>query len=445
MVDPMTTGKQKAGIKRSTPGLLTARAGALLVLIGFTSLTRAEFKLVRTNEVEYTAREPSWPRFHGPHQDNKSPDNGLLDRWPEGGPVLIWKTGGLGYGYSSPSIAEGRIFISGNLNEQSMVTALNDADGSILWQTPNGKAWIKPYPGTRGTPTVDGDRVYDESPLGNVVCLDAATGERQWGRNILEDFGGENIYWGLSESVLVDGNHLICCPGGKTCMVALDKQSGEMVWKAPGVGEPPSYASPILVEYQGLRILITLSLRSMIGVQADTGELLWQVPCATLHDENVLQPVYADGQVFFSGLKTGSMKWQIVVDGTKASVEELWRSENMDNHHDHVILHDGYLYGSTAIRQKGQWICLDWETGEMQYATRGVGKGTVTYADGMLYTLSEHRKMGLVKATPLGHDVISRFELPRQDKAPTWAHPVVLRGRLYLRHAGLLYVYKVAK
>ncbi len=388
---------------------------------------------------------PSWRQFHGPNQDNKSPDTGLLERWPDGGPELIWSAEGLGYGYSSVSIAQGRIFTSGNIDEKTVVTALNADDGEILWQTPNGPAWNDPVGGTRGTPTIDGDRVYDESPLGELVCLEAATGNKIWGLNILEAFEGENIFWGLSESVLIDGDRLICCPGGKTAMVALDKMTGEVIWKAPSVGEPPSYATPTLAEYQGLRMIITLSLKSMIGVNADTGDLLWQVEFSTLHNENVLQPVYHDGQVFVSGLKTGAVKWKIKVDGQRASVEEVWRSEQMDNHHDHVILLDGYLYGSSTIRNNGKWICLDWETGEMQYAEDGVGKGTVTYADGMLYTLAERLIVGLVKPTPTGHEVVSQFTLTPQGKAPSWAHPVVCGKRLYLRHAGTLYVYDVAK
>lgn len=388
---------------------------------------------------------PTWPQFHGPQQDNKSPDTGLLDRWPEAGPALVWKAEGLGYGYSSVSIADGRIFTSGNMDDKTVITALDAADGNVLWQTPNGRAWTKSYPGTRGTPTVDGDRVYDESPLGELVCMEAATGKKIWGVNIIKAFGGKNIHWGLSESVLIDGDRLICCPGGETAVVALDKRTGDVVWKAPSVGQPPSYATPTLAEYRGMRMVITMALKSMIAVNADTGELLWQVPHVSLFDENVLQPVYHDGQIFVSSLKAGSVKWKIHVDGQKASVEELWRSDQMDNHHDHVILLGGYLYGSSCIRNSGKWICLDWETGEMQYAERGVGKGTLTYADGMLYTLSERLVVGLAKPTPTGHEVVSRFRLEPQGKAPSWAHPVVCGGRLYVRHGEILYVYNVAK
>ncbi len=386
---------------------------------------------------------PSWTRFHGPDHDNKSPDTGLLKEWPDGGPKLLWTAEGIGFGYSGVTITDGRIFTSGNIDDRSVVTALDAVDGHILWQTPNGEAWTKSYPGTRSTPTIDGDRVYDESPLGELICLEAASGKKIWGRNILDDFEGKNIFWALSESVLIDGDRLVCCPGGETCMVALEKQTGDVVWKASSVGEPPGYSTPTLAEYQGLRMIITLSLKSMIGVNADTGDLLWQVKHESLHNENVLHPVYHEGRVFVSSLKTGSVQWKINVDGTKASVEEVWRSDQMDNHHDHVILLDGYLYGSSCIRNNGKWICLDWETGEMQYAEKGVGKGTLTYADGLLYTLSERRAVGLVKPEPTAHEIVSRFELPRQGEGRTWAHPVVCGGRLYLRHGDFLYVYDV--
>ena len=180
-------------------------------------------------------------------------------------------------------------------------------------------------------------------------------------------------------------------------------------------------------------------------MNADTGNLLWRVDHVSLHDENILHPVYEDGQIFASALKLGAVKWKIHVKGDRASVEEVWRSTQMDNHHDHVILLDGYLYGSTAILNRGKWICLDWDTGKMQYAERGVGKGTLTYADGILYTLGERGIVGLVRPTPTGHDLVSSFKLPPGGKGPTWAHPVVLGGRLYLRHGDILYVYDVAE
>ena len=386
---------------------------------------------------------PAWSQFHGPNRDNVSSETGLLKQWPAGGPELLWTADGLGYGYSSVSVANRTIFTAGDRGDHTTVTAL-DMQGKILWQTQNGKAWKGAYPGSRGTPTVELGRVYHESPHGDVTCLDAKTGERIWTLNILDRFGAKNIRWALSESLLIDGDHVICCPGGPDAsVVALNKKTGEIVWQCPSTGDLAGYASPILAECQGMRTIITLTSRAMIGVNADTGQLLWRVKHVSYADENVLVPIYHDGHVFISTLKAGSVKWQIVVQDGKASLKEVWRSKAMDNHHGGVVLIDGYLYGSSCFYNKSQWVCMDWAAGDQQYAARGVGKGSLTCADGLLYTLSRGGKVGIVRPTPAGHEVISSFKIPPRGKGRSWAHPVVCGGRLYIRHAGFLYAYDV--
>ncbi|GAG17617.1 unnamed protein product, partial [marine sediment metagenome] len=261
-----------------------------------------------------------------------------------------------------------------------------------------GKAWTGDRPGTRGTPTIDGSRLFHQSPLGNLICLDAKTGDRIWEFNILEKFQSKTPNWALAESLLVDGDHLISCPGGpQTCMVALNKKTGSVVWKAPSTGELAGYASPTLVEYQGMRIVITLTLKGMIGVNADTGELLWHVKHESYADENVMMPIYHDGHVFISTLQAGSVKWKINVKDGKASLEEIWRTQELDNHHGGVIFVNGNLYGTSTVRNRNLWVCLDWKTGRNKYMDKGVGKGSLTYADGMLYTLSIDGIMGLVR------------------------------------------------
>ncbi len=220
------------------------------------------------------ADAPYWPQFHGPNRDNMSTETGLLKQWPEAGPELLWTAKGLGSGYSSVAIADGQIYTSGSIDGRSVVIAIDDT-GNHLWKADAAKAWEGPYPGTRGTPTVDGDRVYYENPLGDIVCLEAATGKEIWGLNILNKFGGKNIHWALSESLLIDGDRVICCPGGKDAAVAaLDKMTGKLGWKCPGIGVQASYSSPRLVEHQGLRIVVVLMLKAIVGVNADTGELL---------------------------------------------------------------------------------------------------------------------------------------------------------------------------
>lgn len=383
----------------------------------------------------------SWPRFLGPRGDNISSDTGLLKEWPKSGPPLLWTAKGLGEGYSSVTLANGRIFTAGNRDDQTVVTALN-MDGKILWQTPNGPAWTGSYPGTRGTPTIDGDRVYHESPLGQVACLQAATGSVYWTRNILQDFEAENLQWALAESVLVDGDRVICCPGGKAASVAaLDKHTGKTVWITPSTGDLAGYATPILAQWQGLRMVLTMNQRALIGVSADTGELLFRHPHQTAYDVNATAPIFHEGQVFItSGYRSGSEMLRLVVSGGKVSVEPVWTSKDLDNHHGGVVLYQGYLYGSSY---QGRWVCLEWATGKRMYAARGVGKGSLTVADGMLYTLSESRDMGLVPAVPTEHQVASRFKVPSGGSGPSWAYPVVCGGRLYVRHADCLYAYAV--
>jgi outer membrane protein assembly factor BamB len=393
--------------------------------------------------VAYAGQEAFWPQFHGPRRDNLSTETGLLKEWPKEGLVLLWTAKGLGHGFSTVSIADGMIYTAGNIDEDTVISALN-MDGKILWQVKNGKAWTKDHPGTRGTPTIDKDMLYHESPVGNIVCLKAKTGEKIWEINILEKFQSKTATWALCESLLIDGDRLICCPGGpQTCMVALDKNTGAVVWKAPTTGELAGYASPIIAELKGLRIIITLTSKAMIGVNADTGELLWHVEHESYADENVIMPIYHDGCIFISTLKAGSVKWKINVKDGKASVEELWRTNELDNHHGGVVLVDENLYGTSTFRNSNLWVCLDWETGENKHMDKGVGKGSLMYADGMLYTLSEDRVMGLVRPTPTGSELVSSFNIPEGGEGKSWPHPVVCGGRLYIRHSRFLYAYSV--
>jgi outer membrane protein assembly factor BamB len=387
--------------------------------------------------------EPDWPQFHGPNRNNLSTEKGLLKKWPDGGPALLWTARGIGHGYSSAAIAARMIYTTGSIEKDTVITALN-MDGKTQWQVGNGPAWTGDRPGARATPTIDGNRLYHQSPIGNLVCLDAQTGEKIWGFNTLEKFKSKTNTWALAESLLIDKDHLICCPGGpQTSMVAVDKKTGSVVWTAPSTSELAGYGSPTLAEYQGLRIIITLTAKSIIGVNADTGELLWCVKHESYADENIMMPIFQDGQVFISTLKAGSVKWKINVKDGKTSLEELWRTEELDNHHGGVLLLEGNLHGNSTFRNGNLWVCLDWQTGGKKYMDKGVGKGSLTYADGMLYTLSENSVMGLVRPTAASYELVSSFDIPKGGQGNSWAHPVVCGGKLYIRHGDFLYVYKV--
>ncbi|MHC4532770.1 MAG: PQQ-binding-like beta-propeller repeat protein [Planctomycetota bacterium] len=399
--------------------------------------------LILTSMANSADQESFWPQFHGPNRDNISTEKGLLKKWPKNGPELLWTAKGLGHGYSSMSIANGMMYTASSIGKDTVIIALN-LEGSILWQVKNGKAFTGDRPGTRGTPTIDGDRLFHQSPHGNLICLDAKTGDRIWELNIIEKYKSKIPNWALAESLLIDGDHLISSPGGpQTYMVALNKNTGSVVWKSPSTGELAGYASPTLVEYKGLRIIITLTLKGMIGVNADTGELLWHVKHESYADENVLMPIFHDGEVFISTLKAGSVKWKVNVKDGKVSLEELWRTDELDNHHGGIILLNGNLYGTSTFRNRNLLVCLDWETGRNKYMDKCVGKVSLTYADGMLYALSINGVMGLVRPTPNGQELVSSFEIPKGGKGFSWAHPVVCGGRLYIRHGEFLYAYSL--
>jgi len=383
-------------------------------------------------------REGNWPQWRGPNRDGVSTETGLLKQWPEGGPPLLWTARGCGKGFSTVSIVNGLIYTTGDTRAECLVIAL-DLDGKLKWGTPIGRAWTKEYPGARTIPTVSGGRVYAFSGHGEVACLDARTGERIWWRDAVKDFGGKVIRWGLAESVLVDGNNVICTPGGKdACLVALDKGTGETVWTSKGVSDEPGYSSPIFFEFGGVRQVVTLTSKGLVAVRADTGEFLWRYAPRS-GNLCVPTPIYSDGGVFTAYYHFPGGKVGLAAADAQVTATETWRTDHMQNYHGGVVLVNGYLYGN---HKKG-WSCIDFQTGELMYSSRGIGEGSLTCADGMLYCLNERGTLALVKATPKAYTLVSQFRIPEGGRGPTWAHPVVCGGRLYLRHGDRLYAFGI--
>ncbi len=398
---------------------------------------------MHSRELHEHASHNEWPQFHGPDRNNRSKEKDLLDSWPAEGPELLWKASGLGEGYSSVSVAEGVICTAGNVGDHTLIFA-HDLEGNLIWQQENGKAWQDSYPGSRGTPTIHESKVYHQSPVGNLVCLNLKDGSVIWQTNVLDLVNSENSKWALAESLLIDGNHVISTPGGPDAsMIVLNKNKGNLGWTAASIGDLAGYSSPILIEFGGKRILVNLTAKNLIGVDADTGKLLWNVKHESYADENVMIPIHHGGYLFVSTLKAGSVKWQLVEESGRIGIKEIWRSEAMDNHHGDVALIEGYLYGTSTFYNRDQWVCLNWETGETEYITEGTGKSALTFADNKLYTVSTKGLVGLVKPYPEEFEVISTFQLPKGGVGPNWAHPVICDGKLYIRHGEFLYVYKV--
>ena len=383
-----------------------------------------------------------WPQFHGPRRDNLSAETGLLKQWPAEGPKRLWTAKGIGHGFSTVAIAGGLIYTTGNIGPDTVITAL-DLDGKTQWTAKNGPADTHDRPGTRSTPTLDGGRLYHENSVGDLVCLDAKTGKPVWSVNILKKFGGQRPTWGLAESPLIDGGHVICVPGGANAgMAALDKTTGETVWVCKETTEKPGYGSPVAIDFGGVHQIVTMMQKSVVGIRADTGKLLWRQPHVAFADETIATPLFHDRFLFVSTLfPGGSQLIELSGAGDGVSAKQAWQTNALGNHHGGVVLVDGYLYGANVARK---WVCLDFKTGKMAHAADGVGKGSVTYADDMLYTYSENDgTVGLVKAAPDGHEIISQFRVPEGGKGPRWAHPVVCGGRLYLRHGDFLYCHDI--
>jgi outer membrane protein assembly factor BamB len=337
-------------------------------------------------------------------------------------------------------------YTTGDTEKGLVITAL-DLSGRKAWQRTNGAAYSRSVPGSRSTPTVTGGKLYSLNGHGNLVCLDSKTGELMWAVDTFARFQGREITWGVAESPLVDGQNVICCPGGeKVFMAALDKDTGETRWTCTGVGDQHGYPSPLLVEYQGLRQIVTLTASSAIGVAADTGRLLWRFPHESKANCNT--PLFCDGDLYlFATWGFGATKVKLAVNGQDCSVQQVWHTADLDNEHGGVMLVDGYLYGQADGDHKRRHLaCVDAQTGQTKWGSedlKGQLSATLTCAEGLLYIVTDTGEVGLVRPNPEGLEVISRFHIPAGGQGAVWAFPVVSGGRLYVRHGEYLYCYSI--
>jgi outer membrane protein assembly factor BamB len=382
-----------------------------------------------------------WPQWQGPDRTGVSKETGLLPQWPPAGPPLAWSIAGLGTGYGSLALKGDRIYVQALNASGSSVLSLNRADGKVVWTKALGRGGSNDRgPGPRGTPTVDGGRVYALTENGDLACLNAATGAAIWQRNILADFGGRQISWLISESPLVDGNHVIVTPGGpRAGIVALDKMTGKTVWTSQQLSDEAGYASPIAADVQGVRVIMTLTAEAGVGVRASDGKLMWRHEPVANGTANVATPIFHDNKVFYtSNYGTGAALLGLSAQAGEVKAQQIYFTRDMQNHHGGVVLVNGYLYGfNNSIL-----TCLEFATGKMMWRDRSVGKGALVYADGNLYLQSENNVIGLAEATPTGYKEKGRFRTADQG-FPSWAHPVVSNGRLYIRDQGTLASYNI--
>ncbi len=390
-----------------------------------------------------------WPQFRGPDRDGKSTETGLLKTWPEGGPKLLWEVGGLGDGYSSAAIANGMVYTTGMINGKGYVFAF-DLEGYAKWNICYGNEWTRSYRATRCTPTVEGNRFYLMSGLGVVYCFDSKTGDELWSFDAFTEYKGKFPLWGISENLLIDGDNVICSPGGAIAsVIALNKITGKVVWECKELTQASTYCNPRVFEMGPNRIIATMLRDGVVGLDAKTGKLLWQDNFDDYHWDrkrsvNVIVPIVHKGRVYTtSGYDNGGAMLQLSKDGTKA--KRIWTDTVLDVHHGGVMLIDGYLYGSNwRSNSRGDWACLRWDDAKVMYDSEWNGnKGSLIYAEGMLYCYDENDgDVALVKATPEGFEPISSFKITK-GKGKFWAHPSISDGRLYIRHGEYMMVYDI--
>jgi outer membrane protein assembly factor BamB len=381
-----------------------------------------------------------WPQWRGPERNGLSKDTGLLKQWPSSGPRQVWSISNLGEGFGSIAIRGDRLYAQGTNASASVVFCLNRADGKTVWSAALGpKLEEGRGNGPRSTPTVDDDRVYALTENGDLACVRANNGSPIWRKNVLKEFGGRNIRWLISESPLIDGDHVIVTPGGPGAgIVALDKMTGKEVWRSKGLSDEAGYASSIAADVGGVRTIMNFTSRAAVGVRASDGKLMWSHKSPANDTANCATPVFQDNKVFFSsGYGTGGALLGLTARDGEVSAQELYFTKDIQNHHGGVILVNGYLYSfSTAL------TCVEFATGKKMWVNRSVGKGSLTYADGMLYLFSEKNVVGLAEANPNAYVEKGRFSIPDLG-IESWAHPVVIGGKLYIRNQGNLTAYDV--
>ncbi len=356
----------------------------------------------------------------------------------------MWTYSDCGKGYSGVTIAEGRIFTAGDFGREEVLTAL-DTDGKLLWKAKNGNAWRRSSPGSRATPTYSEGAVYHMNPTGRLAAYEAESGRELWVVDLDSRFGVRYGIWALAENVIVEGQKVICMPGGdKGRVVALDKRTGKTVWANTEIDDYAAYCSGTVVDLGGVRQLVTLTQRLVVGVDVRDGKLLWSAEFRPRSPQNALTPVVHNGHVYVAcGHSSGGTLFE--PDLSTGTAKTVWHREDLDDCHSGALLVDGRLYGTSCRVGGRQFYCVDYMTGETIKVDRNMGKVGITYADGMIYALNHRGTMSLLEANRDGFEIVSSFELPAKPTNSYLAHPVVCGGRLYVRCDDDLNVFSIQK
>ena len=388
-------------------------------------------------------------QWGGPDRNGIYPDKGLLKTWPPDGPPLILKIENVGKGLSQPVVYKDVIYVTGLRSDTIDVIGAYNMEGKLLWEKEYSRAWPKTYPESRGTPTIENNRIYLVGGMGKLVCLSAGNGEVIWEREPLKEFEGKYMYWGNVESVLLTDNAALYVTGGeKTTLVAYDKKTGELLWNSKSVGGSKSYASSSLVEWGGKKIVLVQTSDDLAGLDAANGDVLWSYNTIQYHTEkgageaaNI--PLFSNGEIFITyGNEQPGLLLRLSDDAKSISLK--WKNDVMDTHHGGLVLLDGTIYGSTMTdNTRGNWASVDWETGKTNWETNWFTKGSVISADGMLYFYEERKgHVALVQPDTSELKVVGTFQV-KDGEGPHWAHPSIYNQMLLIRHGSVLLVYDI--
>jgi outer membrane protein assembly factor BamB len=388
--------------------------------------------------------------FRGVGRTGHYSETGLLKQWPADGPEILLKIEDIGKGYSNPIVVDNIIFVTGIKEDTTDVISAFSNNGELLWETNYGRSWTKSYIDSRSTPTYEKGKLYVSSGTGQVNCIDAKTGKIIWQIDAIKKYNGEIYTHGDAENpLLVDDKVVFTTGGEENTMVAFNKTDGSLVWKTKSLGGAKSYATPVVINHNGMKLILTQTANNLIAINPDNGEIIWHYNLIQyhLHEQgvgaNTNPPIYNNGAVFVtSGYNHPGIKLSLSADGK--SVSEVWKNDTIDTHHGGVVLVDGNLYGSNwQNNSKGKWASVNWETGRTNWEEEWFNKGSTVYADGMLYIYEEKSgNVALVEPSAEKLKIKSTFKIT-EGEGPHWAHPAIYDGKLYIRHGNVLMVYNV--
>jgi len=387
--------------------------------------------------------------WRGPNRTGIYPDKALLKVWPKDGPQLLLELKNIGNGYSSAVIAKNTINVCGRKDSLDMVSSY-DLNGKKNWETSYGRSWNRTFPDTRCTPTIENNRIYLVSGMGEVSCVDAVTGKLSWTVDAQTEFKGEPNKWGVAESAVVSDKAVFCVTGGEeTSVIALSKTDGKLIWKTKSLGGTSAYASSVIIEKAGLRLLLAQTANDLIAINIENGDIVWNFNLMKYHTgemgkgANTNTPLFYNDEILItSGYDHPAIMLSLSTDGRSVSLK--WTNPDFDNHLGGVVKVGDYIYGSNWLNNNtGNWMCVEWETGKTRYETKWLSKGPIISADGLLYCYEEKSgNLALVKPNPEKFDVVSSFKISKGE-GPHWAHPSIYDGKLLVRHGDYLMVYNL--